>query len=548
MSEAELHSLRLRLDAGRLSKAKRGELSQQLATGYVRDADGAVRLDPDQAVQDRIRLIFAKFKELGSASKVIRYLVRNNLKVPRRQTSGPHVGEILWKAPCLCAVRSLLKNPTYAGAFAYGRRVTDPARQVAGRPATGKLRQPQERWLALVKDVYPAYISWAEYEQIQKKIAENWQKMRERMSRRQGIRQGAPLLVGLVRCGHCGHAMRVGYKGRQGVQYMCDAAQNKQARPSCQFLSGRVIDEAVLQEFFGVLQPAAIDALQGVRSRQAEHQRETLRHLEQEVTRLEYAARRTERQYNCVDPENRLIAATLEKKWEAALADWEEARSRLNEVKSQAPVAANIPPELRAAFGDVGKRLPEVWEQLSIEARRKLVRTLVKGVNLRRDSNGMVQVRIVWQGDLVSEQTVRMPMNSFRFSAREKEIVARIRVLIEECRSDAAIAERLNREGYWPCRGSAFTWRIVLRLRCRYQLPLHLAQVRSGDLPEGYTLREMAEQIGVDASWLYHRIGKGHIRIAKDPHYGCYLFPRTQATLQKLKNLKSGKVHQVSFP
>lgn len=547
MSEAELHSLRLRLDAGRLSKAKRGELSQQLATGYVRDADGTVRLDPDQAVQDRLRLIFAKSQELGSASKVIRYLVRNNLKVPRRQTSGPHVGEILWKAPCLCAVRSILKNPAYAGAFAYGRRVGDPGRQVAGRPATGRLRQPRERWLALVKDVYPAYISWAEYEQIQEKIAENWQKMRERMSRRQGTRQGAPLLVGLVRCGHCGHAMRVGYKG-QGVQYICSAAQSKHARPSCQFLSGRVIDEAVVQEFFRVLQPAEIDALEGVRSRQAEHQREALRHLEQEVARLEYAARRAERQYNCVDPENRLIAATLETRWEAALADWEQARSRLNEARSQAPAAANIPPELRAAFADVGKRLPEVWEQLSIEARRKLVRTLIKGVNLRRDANGMVQVRIVWQGDLVSEKAVRVPMNSFRFSQREQEIVARIRTLIERCGSDAAIAEQLNREGYWPCRGGAFTWRIVLRLRCRYRLPLHLAQVRQGDLPEGYTLREMAEQLGVDTSWFYHRIGKGHIQIEKDPHYGCYLFPRSRATVQKLKNLKSGKIRQVSFP
>jgi DNA invertase Pin-like site-specific DNA recombinase len=547
MSEAELHSLRLRLDAGRLSKAKRGELIQQLTTGYVRDVDGVVRLDPDQAVQDRIRLLFAKFQELGSASKVIRYLVRNKLKVPRRQTSGPHVGEVLWKVPCFCAVRSILKNPAYAGAFAYGRRVGDPTRQVAGRPATGRLRQPQDRWVALVKDVYPAYISWAEYEQIQQKLAENWDKMRERMSRRQGFRQGAPLLVGLVRCGHCGHAMRVGYKGK-GVQYICSAALTKDARPSCQFLSGRVIDEAVVQEFFRVLQPAEIDALAGVCSRQAAHQREALRHLEQEVVRLEYTAKRAERQYNCVDPENRLIAATLEKKWEAALTDLEQARSRLNESRSQTPTAVNIPPELRAAFTDVGKRLPEMWDRLSIEARRQLLRTLVKGVNLRRDGNGMVQMRIVWQGDQVSEKAVRVPMNSFRFSEREREIVARMRVLVKECDSDVAIADQLNREGYWPCRGGAFTGSIVLRFRYRYKLPLRLALVRNGNLPEGNTLREMARQIGVDTSWFYHRIAEGQIKIEKDTRYGCYLFPRTQACLQKIKNLKNGKVRQVSFP
>src|SRR5512135_3577794 len=158
LSEAELHSLRLRLDAGRLSKAGRGELVQHLPTGLVRDADGVAHLDPDESVRDRIRLVFAKFRELGSAQKVLRYLVANGLKLPRRQTSGLYAGVVLWKEPNSHALVSLLKNPAYAGAFAYGRRVTDPARQVPGRPATGTVRQPRDRWQALVKDVYPAYI------------------------------------------------------------------------------------------------------------------------------------------------------------------------------------------------------------------------------------------------------------------------------------------------------------------------------------------------------------------------------------------------------
>jgi DNA invertase Pin-like site-specific DNA recombinase len=547
MSEAELHSLRLRLDAGRVSKAKRGELIQQLPTGYVRDLQGVVHLDPDQSVRDRIRLIFDKFLELGSAQKVLRYLVRNNLKVPRRQIGGPHAGELLWKKPCLTALGCILKNPTYAGAFAHGRRLADPSRQVSGRPGTGRLRQPEERWLALVKDVYPAYISWAQYEQIQEKMAENWKHMREHMTRCQGNRKGSLLLPGLVRCGHCGHAMRVAYKGR-GIQYVCSAAQSRYAQPSCQFLSGRAIDDTVVQEFFNVLQPAEIDALERVNARQAEHQQELVRHLTQEVRRLEYAAGRAERQYNCVDPENRLIAATLEKKWESALAELEQAKLRLAEAQTKIPRAIEVPPELRTAFADVGKRLPEVWSRLSVEARRKLLRTLVKAVNLRRDNTGMVQVRIVWQGDLVTEKQVRVPMHSFRFNERERQIVTRIGQLIEECRSDAVIAERLNKEGYWPCRGGVFTAQIVLKLRCRHRLPLHLAQVRAGNLPEGYTLREIAEQLGVDASWFYHRMGKGQIKIKKHPRYGCYIFPRNEATIQKLKQLKSGKVCQVSFP
>ena len=213
---------------------------------------------------------------------------------------------------------SLLKNPAYAGAFAYGRRIADPTRQVPGRPATGRIRQPRDRWLVLVKDVYPAYITWEEHERILATIEENRQKMAERLTRKQAIRSGAALLTGLVRCGRCGHAMQVVYKDNR-FQYICKLHQSHYAKPNCQYLTGRPIDEAVVQEFFRVLQPAEIDALERVNAKQAEHQRELERHLEQEVRRLEYAANRAERQYDSVDPENRLIASTLETRWEDAL-------------------------------------------------------------------------------------------------------------------------------------------------------------------------------------------------------------------------------------
>ena len=201
MSEAELHSLRLRLDAGRLSKARRGELVQHLPTGYVRDPDGSVHVDPDAAVQQRIRLIFEKFLELGSGQKVLRHLVQHQLKLPRRQTSGLYAGEVFWKEPSLAALHSILKNPAYAGAFAYGRRIADPTRQVPGRPATGRIRQPQSRWQVLLMGIYPAYITWKQHEQIQATIAENRQKMAERLTRKQAIRfrSGAPDGVGALR-------------------------------------------------------------------------------------------------------------------------------------------------------------------------------------------------------------------------------------------------------------------------------------------------------------------------------------------------------------
>ena len=547
LSEAELHSIRLRLDAGRLSKAGRGELVQHLPTGYIRDGDGAVHLDPDQSVQDRIRLVFAKFLELGSAQKVLHYLVTNALLLPRRQTSGLYAGTVLWKGPTSAALLSLLKNPAYAGTFAYGRRIADPTRQVPGRPATGRIRQPPGRWLALVPDVYPAYITWEEHQRILATIAENRQKMAERLTRKQAIRSGAALLTGLVRCSRCGHSMYVAYKGRR-FQYVCRNARNHYAKTSCQHISGHLIDEGVVREFFRVLRPAEIDALERVGMRQREHQRELEQHLEQEVRRLEYAAKRAERQYDSVDPENRLIAATLEKRWEGALAEWEQAKIRLAELRARSPQPIVIPSELRAAFADVGSRLPELWDRLPIEARKTMLRALVAGVNLQRDDNGMVRMRIVWRGGLVSETNFPVPVSSLRFSDRERQIVARIRQAVDEGQDDAAIAQALTSEGFRPCRGAAFTPLIVLKLRCRHRIPLGLGRLRQGERPPGYTIREMAGLIGIDPSWIYRGIGKGVIKIWKDERFGCYLFPRTHQALQEMKRLKSGKVCQVSFP
>jgi DNA invertase Pin-like site-specific DNA recombinase len=546
LSEAELHSLRLRLDAGRLSKAKRGELVHHLPTGYFRDRDGAVHFDADQAVQDRLRLVFRKFQVLGSVQKVLRHLVAHGLKLPRRQTSGLYAGAVLWKEPSLSALYGILKNPAYAGAFAYGRRIGDPTRRIPGRPASGRLRQPRGQWLALVHDVYPAYISWTEYERIQATIEENRQQMADRLSRKQALRQGAALLTGLVRCGLCGHAMQIVYKVRL-FQYVCQAAQNKYAKPSCQYLSGRPIDAAVVEEFFQVLQPAEIDALQRVRVEQAAHQQELVQHLSQEVQRLDYAAKRAERQYHCVDPENRLIAATLEKNWEQALAELEQARARLSGMQQPSPTAIDIPPELREAFTDVGRRLPDVWQRLSLEAQKKLLRTLVTAVNLRRDTDGLLQMRIVWRGGLVSERTIRLPLSTRRHSEVERRVVARIRELTDEGLRDETIVTRLNDEGFFPCRGTTFTTHIVVKLRSRYGIRLGRGRLHRGELVRGYTITAMARLIGVDPAWIYRAMKQGKIHIERDVHFGCYLFPQTPAAIKQVRRLRQGKVHHVSF-
>ena len=550
MSEAELHSLRLRLDAGRLSKAKRGELVHHLPTGLVRTANGSVIIDPDKSVEDRIHLVFTKFKKLGSGSQVLRYFVRNQLQLPRRQSSGLYAGDVLWKPPTLSALHSILKNPAYAGAFAYGRRQADPSKQVPGRPATGRLRRAQEEWLALVKDVYPAYLSWQEFEENQRKIAENQQRMQqERFTAKGKNSVGLALLTGLVRCAKCGRKMNVLYKDNR-FQYKCSRASNELGAASCQFISGHRIDDVLVQEFFRVLAAAQIDALDEVTKKQTTHHREQLKHLNQEVARLEYAATRAERQYNNVDPENRLIAATLEKKWEEALEELQRAKSQLAETQEATPQAVMISDDLRDAFANVGQRLPDLWPRLSMDAKRSLIRTLVKRVNLLRDSEGVAELRIVWRGDLVTEARTPVPVHSLRYSKMEQRVAETIRELTTRGATQEQIINTLNEDGdLHPCRGGSFTPQIVNKLKKRYAIVSNLEQLRRGDieLTTGYTINQLAALIQVDPSWFYRKIRAGSIEINKDGVYGCYLFPRTKKCIAQLNRLKKGTLAHVSI-
>jgi DNA invertase Pin-like site-specific DNA recombinase len=548
MSEAELHSLRLRLNAGRMSKAKRGELVHHLPTGFVRTESGEVTFDPDESVKCRIELVFSKFQELGSGLKVLRYFAQQKLTLPRRQTSGLHAGEVLWKPVTLSAIHSILKNPAYAGAFAYGRRQAMPIKQIPGRPASGRLRRDRKDWLALVKDVYPAFIGWQDWEKIQAKMQENYQMMQSRLARSQESRQGHALLTGLVRCGKCGHAMAVHYKNNR-FQYKCCKSKYELGQGPCQFVSGERIDESVVAAFFEAIRPAHIDALESASRQQASELAQRLKLHRQEVDRLNYAAHRAERQYDKVDPENRLIAATLERKWEQAVEDLESARRNLTEAEHGTIPLLKISDADRKLFSNVGHELPKLWPKLTDASRKALLRTLIKGVNLDRADDGRARIRIVWRGGSVTEFERQVPIHSRRYTDLEKQVVERVRMLTEEGLDCEAITAKLNAEGYIPCRGGQFTRGILMKLKQRYGIVSKIEQARRGNVPKNkYTAQEIAIQISVDCAWIYRKIQLGAIRIEKDRSYGCYLFPRTKLAVQQLRQLKQGSRAHVTFP
>ena len=254
MSEAELHLLRQRMEAGRMRKIEQGEYRQTLPTGLTRLSEGRVIKDPDTQVRHVIELVLAKFEELGSCRQVLRYLREHDIRLPRRQTHGPQVGEVLWKRATHAGVYAFLTNPAYAGAFAYGRTQLDPTRRQPGRKDTGYTRRPMDEWIHLELDVYPAYLTWKQYLSNRERLRQNATRFQEQIQLGQGpVRSGEALLQGLGVCGHCGHRLQLSYKPLH--RYFCNELTHELGKPMCASFHGPAVDKVVVEAFFEAIEP-----------------------------------------------------------------------------------------------------------------------------------------------------------------------------------------------------------------------------------------------------------------------------------------------------
>ena len=363
LSEAELHILKARMHEGRRAKAARGELVLGLPRGYVLKPSGEVALDPDEGVQQVIRLVFAVFERRRSVSGVLRYLVDHDIQLPDRIRTGPNKGDVRWNRPNRATLSDMLRHPAYAGAYVYGRRHHDGRLRVPGQPHSGRrFRRDPQTWMVLHQGAYPAYIDWGTYERNQEQMAAN----RNRYS---GIpRGGGALLGGLVACGVCGRRMFTGYNddGHE-ARYVCNQMAATFGAPRCQSISARPVDEHVSALMLSALAPSAIEvSLQVAEDLELERQ-QLHEQWKQRLERAGYETALARRRYEAVDPQNRLVARTLERDWEAALTAEQALRAEHERALAQAP--ERLTEEEKATVRHLASDIPALWRAPTTTAR-----------------------------------------------------------------------------------------------------------------------------------------------------------------------------------
>jgi DNA invertase Pin-like site-specific DNA recombinase len=522
MSEAELHLLKQRLYQGCLSKARRGELTFALPTGYIWGSEGQIQLDPDEQVQQVVRLIFQQFEELGTLGGVLRYLARHDIRIGVRLREGPAAsrGHLVWRRPNRMTLQNLLKHPLYAGAYVYGRRQDDPRRKQPARPHSGRVVMRRADWHAFLRDRCPAYLSWEEYERNLARLEAN----RARADAMGAVRDGPALLAGLVACARCGARLSVHYaqaRCRPGPHtYECTRQRGNYGGPLCQHVPGPCLDAFVSEQVLAALEPAALE-LSLATAEQVEQERAVLlQHWQQRRERAAYEADRAARQYHAVEPENRLVARTLERAWEEKLAAQQQLEESYHRVLQQQP--RGLSDEERNAIRRLAADIPALWQASTTTAadRKEVVRQVVERVEVAVEGTSeQVQARISWVGGGQTEGALTRPIARFADRSDYPALCDRVRTLTQARWSVPAIARQLAADGYAPWRAGR-TWTVANILTLRRQLGLSGQHQRGRSCealgPEEWWAADLARTLGVARSLLHTWIQRGRVRARQE--------------------------------
>ena len=545
MAQAELHFLRARLLGGKLNKAQKGELRFPLPVGFCHDEDGHIVPDPDEEVRGAVSLVFRLFRETGSAFAVVQNFARRALRFPKRAYGGAWNGKLVWGRLTHTRVLCMLKNPSYAGVYVFGRYQYHQKISTTGEIQKKMRAVPMPDWRVQLRQHHDGYLSWDEFLENGKRLEKN-RTNGEATMLSGPAREGLALLQGLLLCGNCGHAITARYTGNGGIYptYLCNRQRREGlATKDCMSFRCGLLDAAVSEEVLKVLRPAelqlALAALQELETRD----QGILRQWQMRLERAEYEVALAERRYQEVDPSNRLVANTLERRWNETLLHLQDLKKQAADF--QRKEARVFTPEQKAKVLALARDFPRLWHAPSTQAkdRKRMLRLLIKDITVNKlIEQRQLSVHLRWQGGACTDLFVQIPPSAAGRHRYRSPIVDRIRDLACSL-LDAQIADRLNREGCTSAKGKSYTAKMIRWIRWRYQIPL--ARLKK---PEEMTVQQVAKQFGVSDGVVYYWVEHNVIQARRlNPGMPCWI-TLTAADERKLRDWvrNSSRIHSVS--
>jgi len=501
MAQAELHFLHARLQGGKLNKAKKGELRFPLPVGFCYDDESHIVFDADEEVRGAVALVFQLFRETSSAYGVVQRFAERRLRFPKRAYGGAWNGKIVWGHLAHARVLGLLKNPSYAGMYVFGRYQYHQEISPEGEVHKRMRAVAMPAWRVQLKQHHEGYITWEEFLENAKRLEKN-RTNGDHTLLNGPAREGLALLQGLLVCGNCGRALTVRYTGNGGIwpTYLCSwLRRDGLATKDCMSFRCDLLDAAVSEEVLKAVQPAELKlALAALRELESRDQ-SIMRQWQMRLERAEYEVALAERRYQECDPSNRLVAGTLERRWNESLLHLQDLKKQAAEFQRQEARVAT--PEQKAKVLALAKDFPRLWHAPTTHAkdRKRMLRLLIKDITVNKlVEQRQLSVHIRWHGGACTDLSVQIPPSAVGRARYRSPIVDRIRNLACSL-LDAQIADRLNREGCTSAKGKSYTAKMIRWIRWRYQIPL--ASLKKS---EELTVQQVAKQFGVSDGVVYY--------------------------------------------
>lgn len=546
MSEAELHIIRARMTQGMRNKAKRGEMFNSAPMGYVRAPEGGVTFDPDQQVQSTVKLIFDKFDEIGSVNSLLNYLTKNKILMGIRPHGGPNRGNLEWRRPNRTIIQNCLNHPLYSGTYRWGFRAVNPRQKITGKGHKKNRTRDPEKGFILIPNRWPAYISRDRYQANLLRLEAN----RTRAEAMGTPREGPSLLGGLLYCGQCGCKMSVAYSGHKNdLRYCCNRNYIDYGEANCQSLTGTQLDHYVSEQILQVLQPASLKLCLA-----------TSNHIEKETQRLQeswthklerarYQSDRAHRQFQGVEPENRLVGRELEKHWEKALSEQRAIEEEYEQFQKKQSLSMSESD--REQILALSVDLPKLWldPHTSPADKQKIIRLLLNKVIITVvGQSELVDLRFHWVGDYISEFHYQRSVAKYEQLSNYEPLMQRLIELQKEHLTLSEIASKINQEGWRPPKQrDTFNEVMVSRLLSRRSRLIFGPQPRrkhDEKLQKGeWWFKDLLRELDISHSTLFSWLKKGWVNSRQlTGTQGLWIIWADRDELKRLRLLQSRKL------